>query len=731
MDTYIKGNYRKSIFQGNNGYIIGLFKVKETNDDNIEDYVNRILTFTGYFNDLNEVDTYIFYGKLVVHEKYGEQFQVERYEKVLPEEKDGIITFLTSDIFKGIGEKKAKKIVDVFGKDTLSIILETPSKLSSIKGVTEKNIQELHDKLVEYESSYQSILKLTDMGFQTKDGIIIYNKYGKSTFNVLEEDIYIFYEDMKEMSFKKIDYIALKNGIDRLDTRRIRAIILYVFQEVYNVVGHSYLEKEELYHYVLRVVRGVDEDKFNDALDYLIRDLRVVKKNNHYYLTEMYEAERNISSRCFYLQSKKLKKDNKLEEYISTLEERLSVTYNKEQKDAILGALQNNILIISGGPGTGKTTIIKAICELYRMKYKLSQGDLIREVALLAPTGRASKRMMESSGVKASTIHRFLKWNKDTDTYQVNERNKSDVKLVIIDEVSMLDTYLFDNLLKGLRIDTKIVLVGDEDQLPSVGAGQVLKDLISSKKINLIRLEELYRQKENSNIITLAYDIKKEYLDTSIFNVEKDLSFIPCPNNKVKDNIIEVINNLSKKEKESLQVLAPMYKTENGIDELNKLLQDYFNKKASKKDEIYINGVLFREGDKVLQLTNMPDDNVFNGDVGVIDGIVDGKKKEIYVDFDGNLVKYTPANFASLTHGYAISVHKSQGSEFDVVIIPIVKNFNKMLYKKLIYTAVTRCKKKLFLIGDIHALEYAIKNDNSDIRKTTICNMIKNEFKDE
>ena len=731
MDIYIKGQFRKSIFQGNNGYIIGLFKVKETNDDNILDYVGRILTFTGYFQELNEIDNYIFYGKLINHEKYGEQFQVEKYEKILPEEKDGIVTFLTSDIFKGIGEKKAKKIVDVFGKDTLNVILENPSKLSSIKGVTEKNIVELHDKLVEYESSYQAILKLTDMGFQTKDGIIIYNKYGKNTFSILEDDIYLFYEDIKEMSFKKIDYIALKNGIDRLDIRRIRAIIIYVFQEIYNVVGHSYLEKEELYHYVLRVVRNVDEDLFNNALEYLIRDIRVIKKNNNYYLTEMYEAERNISSRCFYLQSKKERKDTKLEEYISMLEEKLSVIYNKEQKEAITKALQNHILIITGGPGTGKTTIIKAICETYRMKNKLSQGDLVRDIALLAPTGKASKRMMESTGIKASTIHRFLKWNKDTDTYQVNERNKSDVKVVIIDEVSMLDTYLFDNLLKGLRLDTKIILVGDEDQLPSVGPGQVLKDMIASSKINIVRLEELYRQKENSNIITLAYDIKKEYLDTSIFNKEKDLSFIPCPNNLVKDKIIEVIESLSKKERSSLQVLAPMYKTQNGIDELNKLLQDYFNKKDNKKNEIYVNNILFREKDKVLQLTNMPDDNVFNGDVGVIDSIVDGKKKEIYVDFDGNLVKYTASNFSSLTHGYAISVHKSQGSEFDVVIIPIVRNFNKMLYKKLIYTAVTRCKKRLFLIGDINSLEYAIKNNNVDIRKTTICNMIKNEFKNE
>ncbi|MGN0973280.1 MAG: ATP-dependent RecD-like DNA helicase [Bacilli bacterium] len=728
MNTYIKGQFKKNIFKSETGYVIGLFKVKETNEDELNIYVNRIITFTGYFNELNEIDTYIFYGKLITHEKYGEQFNVEKYEKVLPEEKDSIIAFLTSGIFKGIGEKKALKIFNVLGKDTLNIIIENPTNLLLIPGITEKNVQELHTKLIEYESSYQSILQLTDLGFSTKDSILVYNKYGSKTFEIIEENIYIIYEDIKDITFKKIDYIALKNNIEKDDIRRVSATIIYVFNEIYNVVGHSYLYKEEIYNYVIRIIPGLDKEIYNCALDLLIKNIKIVNKEDRYYLLSMYEAERNISQRLFYLQTKKVTKDKNIDDYIEKLQKNFGVIYNDEQKLGIKTALLKNILVITGGPGTGKTTIIKAICEAYRLKYKLTQDDLVKEIALLAPTGRASKRLMETTYIKASTIHRFLKWNKDTDTYQVNERNKSDVKLVIIDETSMLDTYLFDNLLKGLKIDTKIILVGDYDQLPSVGPGQVLKDIIESNVINVIKLDKLYRQKENSNIITLAYNIKNELIETDIFNKEKDLTFIPCQAELVKDNIIKVLEDLNKKEKEHLQVLAPMYKTKNGIDELNVLLQEYFNKKKDNKREIVVNQIVYREKDKVMQLTNMPDDNVFNGDIGIITKINNENKKEIYVDFDGNIVKYTPANFNSITHGYAISIHKSQGSEFDVVILPLVKNYNKMLYKKLIYTAVTRCKKRLFLIGDINALEYAVQNNNTNIRKTSICEMLKKEF---
>ena len=349
--------------------------------------------------------------------------------------------------------------------------------------------------------------------------------------------------------------------------------------------------------------------------------------------------------------------------------------------------------------------------------------ELKDELALLAPTGRASKRLTESTLCQASTIHRFLKWNKDDNSFQVNEYNKSDVKMVIIDEASMVDVYLLSSLLNGLRYDTKIIMVGDYNQLPSVGPGQVLKDIIDSEVVNVIKLDKLYRQTEGSNIIKLAYDINANDIDTSVFN-NIDTFFIPCPSTVVKNNIVEICKKYINYDYSKFQILAPMYKTINGIDEINLILQELYNPVSPKKNEIIINDIVYREKDKVIQLTNMVDDNVFNGDIGIINKIRNGKDKEVIIDFDGNLVTYKPSDFQNFKHAYGISIHKSQGSEFDIVVIPIVKGYGKMLYRKLIYTAVTRAKKELYLIGDIDALYYAANNNQADIRKTTIKDML-------
>ena len=340
---------------------------------------------------------------------------------------------------------------------------------------------------------------------------------------------------------------------------------------------------------------------------------------------------------------------------------------------------------------------------------KLTNDELIEEIALLAPTGRASKRISESTLLPAYTIHRFLKWNKETNKFAVNEYNKSDAKLVIIDEASMIDVYLFHSLLKGLRTDTRIILVGDYYQLPSVGPGQVLKDIIESDVVDVVKLNYLYRQSEGSNIINLAYDINNGNLNEDIFNKNTDLSLL--------DKIKEICTKHKKDSYKDFQVLVPMYKTLNGIDNLNKAIQEIFNPKSSKKKEYVLGDVVYRENDKILQLSNMPDENIFNGDIGIISSI---DKKEIIIDFDGNLVRFTPSNFNKFKHGYAISIHKSQGSEFKTVVIPIVSEYNKMLYRKLYYTAVTRSKKKLYLVGEMPSLKRASINNNSDIKRTTI-----------
>ena len=516
--SYIKGNYRRSIYQNSQGYNIGLFKVTDTDDKKLVDYVDHIITFTGYFHELNDMDTYLFYGKLVTHPKYGEQFQVDSYERCKPEEKDAIVDFLTSGLFKGIGEKKAKAIVDVLGKDTLKIILENPDNLILIPGVTRKNIDTLHTKLQEYEASYETILTLTELGFSTKDAMIVYNFYKNKTKNIIDTNIYQIIEDIYNMNFKKIDTIALKNGLAKDSPIRVEATIVYIMNELSNAYGHSYYFKEELLTYLPRVLgQNITEELFLTSLDNLEKNLRIVRKEEKYYLKEMYEAETLITKRFRMLSHEEDKVIKDIDLKIKELEKLLGITYNEQQFLAIKNSILKKFIIITGGPGTGKTTIMKGVTELYRTINKLGYSELQEKIALLAPTGRAAKRMSESTLLKASTIHRFLKWQKETNKFQVNEYNKSRVEFVIIDEASMIDTYLMANLLKGISANCKIVLVGDDHQLPSVGPGQVLHDLIESNSLEKVELTELYRQGKDSNILSLAYDIRQGKVNEKIF----------------------------------------------------------------------------------------------------------------------------------------------------------------------------------------------------------------------
>lgn len=728
--SYIKGNYRRSIYQNSQGYNIGLFKVMDTDDEKLADYIDHIITFTGYFHELNDMDTYLFYGKLVTHPKYGEQFQVDNYERCKPEEKDSIIEFLTSGLFKGIGEKKAKAIVDVLGKDTLKIILENPDNLILIPGVTKKNIEVLHTKLQEYESSYETILILTELGFSTKDAMIVYNFYKNKTKNIIDTNIYQIIEDIYNMTFKKIDAIALKSGLEKDAPIRVEASIIYIMNELSNAYGHSYYFKEEIASYLQRVLgANITEELFLSSLENLEKNLLIVKREDRYYLKEMYESETLITKRFRMLSREEDIVIKDIDSKIKELENLFGITYNEQQFLAIKNSLLKQFLIITGGPGTGKTTIMKGVTELYRTVNKLSYEQLQEKIALLAPTGRAAKRMSESTLLRASTIHRFLKWQKETNKFQVNEYNKSRVEFVIIDEASMIDTYLMASLLKGISANCKILLVGDDHQLPSVGPGQVLHDLIESNSLQKVELTELYRQGKDSNILTLAYDIRQGEVNEEVFNVGDDLTFIKATPDQVVDNVLEITDTYQDLSYKEFQILCPMYKTIAGIDEINRHVQNKVNPKAKNKKELQYGDVIFRENDKVLQLTNMPDENVYNGDIGIIKEIKTAPKKEIIIDFDGNIVKYTPSNFNNFRLAYAISIHKAQGSEFDVVIIPIVRNFNKMLYRKLIYTGITRSKKKLYLIGDINALKYAVSNNNSDIRRTSIKDYLQNGIK--
>ena len=720
----ITGNFKKTIYHNsNNSYLIGLFKVKETSSD-LDKFINKTITITGYLPDLNEIDFYNLEGSLVNHEKYGEQFMVNSFERIMPKETDSMVSVLSSDMFKGIGKKTAENIVSMFHEDTFDVILNQPNNLLLVKGVSEKQVRVLHEALKAYQGSYEIVLELSKLGFSTKDSLKIYSKFKEKSFNYLNEDIYRAYYFIDDIYFKVCDYIFLKNNNDKLDKRRVKAVFIYVLRELTNKLSHTYYYLEEIIPYINKVLNSEVSDKLMlDSINSLISDELLVVKDSKIYLKEYYDAEIFIARRLRLLAHTKEEKIKNYDDYFKEVALNNNIIYNEEQKEAIYNALTNKCLVITGGPGTGKTTIIKGIIDMYQVIYKFKTKDMLDNLVLLAPTGRASKRMSEATNYKASTIHRFLKWNKDTNKFQINEYNKSNASFVIIDESSMLDTLILSNLLKGLSSNTKIIFVGDANQLPSVGAGNVLKDIIDSEEIKIIKLKNLYRQGKDSNIITFAHNINEGILDKGIFDKGEDLKFVKCPDSKVLEKIKEEVE---KCKNDDLQVLAPLYKTINGIDNINKNLQEFINPKSPVKKEVTIGEFIYRENDKVIELANMPDEFVFNGDIGIIDKIKIAGKKEILIDYDGNLVKYTPAMFNKFSLAYAISIHKSQGSEFKTVIIPIVKGYNKMLYRKLIYTGVTRSKEKLILIGDIKALEMAINNNNEQKRRTSLNYYLKN-----
>jgi exodeoxyribonuclease V alpha subunit len=724
MEKYIKGIYRKCIYDSKKGYIIGLFKVKDTNDPSMEDYKNKTITFTGTFPALNIDDTYLFFGEPVKHARYGFQYNVNNFERVKPEDIDGVIEFLSSDLFPGIGDKLASKIVETLGLNALELIMEDPTVLSMIPRLSNKKAATIYNNLLKYEQSHTVIVYLTELGFAIKDAMSIYNTYKGNTESVIKENIYSLISDVPEINFSKVDSVALKNGIDHLDRNRVKAIIISVMEKLCFNNGDSYLDVETIFKYVQAFLKvPLMINNFDEYLFELEKENKIIKYNDVYYLFDLFKAEDNVAKEILRKASIDEIKNTKIIPYLEHLEEVFEIKYNDKQKEAIIKALTNNILIITGGPGTGKTTIINAIVKLYQELNDMTFDRAKQDIALLAPTGRASKRMAESTGYPASTIHRFLKCNKDNNEFAVNEENKDQSKLIIVDEVSMIDILLLDSLFKGINEDARIIFVGDKNQLPSVGPGQVLKDIIDSDIVNVVKLDLLYRQDENSYINKLAIEIKDNELNEHFLDPKSDYQFLKCTKLSLRDNLKKICIQLVEKGYgyRRLQILAPMYHGENGIDNLNNELQNIFNPPSRVKKEIVYGDVIYRQNDKVLQLVNQPDDNIYNGDIGIIkDIITKDNKTEILIDFEGNEVLYKQADFNKFKHGFIISIHKSQGSESEMVILPICTSYNRMLYRKLLYTAVTRAKKKLIVIGEPMAFIACVENNNEYIRDTSL-----------
>lgn len=721
--SYIKGKYKQAIFESDTGYKVGLFRVLETDDEDIG--VNKTITFTGYFGLLNKEDMYMFHGDVIYHDRYGMQFNVREYEKVVPEGKDAIIDFLTSSFVKGCGEVLARKIYKTFGDETLAKIKENKENLFLVDKMTEKKADSIYKSVVKYFESDKEIVALKEMGFTVKETMELMNNYGKRVLELIDKNIYMLRD---YIDFAKLDSIFL-NGNDPEDDRRVDAAIIKVMKDLTFSLGDIYLDKIEIVEELgskYNIFKNVDAN-----LKGLAKKREIMIANEDYYLMEDYLDELNNGVSIAQLMSLDKKKISKFNDLIKLTESELGITYNKEQKDAIKSALTNNISIITGGPGTGKTTIIKGIIRLYSIYKKISYESVTRKVCLLAPTGRASKRMSETCGIGASTIHRFLKWDKESNTFAVNELNKVHYNMFIIDETSMLDNHLLSSLFKGIDINTKIIFVGDEYQLPSVGPGLILSDMINAG-VPHIKLDTIYRQSENSYIPVLAKDIKDVNVKEEYLEKKDDYNFITCDSKEIKNVLVQIARKMQEKKIDlsNLQVLAPMYKGENGIDNLNIVLQDLINPKDKHKNELKVGPITYREGDKILNLVNDIDNNIYNGDIGYIKSIdVNSKKEPIVVDYYNNEVSYKRENFNQITHAYAISIHKSQGSEFMHVIMPITKGYSRMLYNKLLYTGVSRAKKSLVLIGDKEAFIKCAYNNYSLVRKTNLKNKIVNNLK--
>lgn len=721
--SYIIGKIKSVIYSNDvNGYLVAVFRISETSSNISLEKAKKSVTIAGNFVDYKLETLVKLEGEFINHERYGEQFRCDSYEFLLPKENDDIKEFLSSSFIKGCGKKTAEKIVELYGEKSIEIIKENKFALDNIEGMSDAKRDKIYNSIMNYSKSSDIILRLKNLGFSIEEAGKIYTKYKDRIEDILDNNIYLLNEII---DFKRLDAIFLNSGEDKLDKRRVKACILQSMSAISNSNGDIYYDKSDVYSALVKLFSiNINYEIYLDYLEELENELLIVTEDSRCYLQENFQDEIVISELLKKIDSKKIEEYDYLEK-IEKLEHKLNITYNEDQRKAIMSALNNNITIISGGPGTGKTTIINAIVKLYIEKNCLNNLDITEQIALLAPTGRASKKMSTSTGLPASTIHRYLKWNKDTNDFLINENNKNFQRLIIVDEVSMIDTHLFASLLKGINSYVKLILVGDAFQLPSVGPGLILSDLINSDLFNYAPLNQIYRQSDNSYIPYLAREIKNKDLCEEFTNKKDDYNFIMIDNKQISSTIKQIIKaGINKGYNENnLQVLAPKYKGDNGIDMLNNILCDIFNPSNGQR-QIQYGEVTYKEGDKVLQLVNDADNNVFNGDIGFIKSIATisspYKKEIISIDFDGNIVMYQKKDLKNIRHAYAITIHKSQGSEFDHIIMPISFSYGVMLYNKILYTGVSRAKKSLILIGDPSAFYKGVMNDYGEMRKTSL-----------
>jgi len=700
---FLEGYVKLVLFNNKDtGYTICKIKVTESSDE-LDD--NGYFTVTGYFPILTVNELYRFFGDFTTHKKYGLQFAAKKYETKISDSREGLIKYLSSEVFFGVGPKLAAKIVDQLGDNCIDKIIENENVLREI-GINEVKVKTIHRALIQNQGIQKVLISLYDYKFSARLSMKIYNYYQGDTLRVVKENPYQLIDDIDEISFKRADELAMEIGFKLNNLYRMNALGKAILQTAQ--YGDTYLYLDEYIDVFMDDVNRYEPLISSDEVHNVVSDL--VSRNilhiesDKIMLYTVYEAETEIASDLVRFSPPILKLDT-----LSSTE----FSYTEEQLNAIKETLTSSVTVITGGPGTGKTTVIKGIINNYK---KLKRNS---KISLVAPTGRAAKRMEQTTGIEARTIHSYLGYDfNGIFTYDRFDQLSPD--LLIIDESSMIDIFLANQLFQAITTSTRIVIVGDNDQLPSVGPGQVLKDIIDSDVVTVVRLSQIFRQSEGSNIIGLAHNVNNGELP--ILDSADDILYVSCTDDEITDNVSRLYNEaLDEYSLDDIQVLAPMYKGKAGIDSHNLKLQEIVNPNPKLKT-IY-RGTEYRDNDRVMQLVNQPTDGIMNGDIGIFNLI----NKKTFVTYENNVVEYDRQDLENITHAYCISIHKSQGSEYKLVILPMSLSYKIMLKRKLLYTAITRAKVKLVLVGDMRALSYAIQRlerKRRTLLKTRLENMI-------
>lgn len=695
------------------GYITKqIYKNKDNNYSiyavTLENGVER--TITGTLPDLTENMLYEFEVTEVNHPRFGLQYQVSSYKPAEIQNKAGLISYLSSDLFIGVGPVKAARIVNELGDNAIEVILEDKNVLKRL-GFNPLQTERFYQALYKNQRLDKILVELFSYGLTLNLSMKLYNFYADDVVNIVKDNPYRLIYDIENIGFIRADDIAKKLGFADDDPKRIEAAIVYSVDEFINKSGNTYLTERDLSEAINRILNINElEKEIEAAKDALIKKNILYVFEKTYTLRKVKNTETNLANQILRLLNKD-KRNMNIDDLISKVEKIINISYTERQKEAITEAINNPLTVITGGPGTGKTTILLGILSVYSLLNGLNiKSDSITEdVGICAPTGRAARRMSELTGVPAFTIHRLLGYGYDK-TFVYDKDNKLTQSLFIIDEASMIDIYLAENLFNAIPDEAMVVIVGDKDQLSSVGPGQVLADIITSKKTPVIILDEIHRQAENSGIIQLANDVNNQTIADFSYEEKPDLIFVKKEQDKIINDLIVITKNAIDAGYdliEDVQILIPMYKGSVGIDAVNQAFQTYFQE--DKKVFMQRGTNLFYIGDKVMHLVNSPDKGVMNGDIGIVSSIYSTKDNEqvLIVKYLEGEVAYAKSELEELTLAYAISIHKSQGSEYKIVLIPLVKGYSIMLKKELLYTAITRAKSYLYLIGDLYLISFS------------------------